>query len=323
MGFLQRALVVAACGSMLTALHAHPFVPQATRAGAYPDYPGDGWLGEAYLNLPDNSAIHLLAAEQSVIGKSPDFTFQTQWIDFPMGPTSDVADADLVTVGDLLDGYIYNVSDPAKLDEPMSHLLLRFTGLVKVTLEDESRTLGFIGPPVWLDYGSYGYDGYRTVVGGETCYAIPNTNQFESAWYNFGPSIEVMGLYPITVTYFNNYDPDGSRGAPRGGFELYSWQGSPYFWPAANSTPPHSVFGPMTLAPPWQVYQPGDELPMVRGDFDGNATIDLHDYQWMQNCFCGDELCFMAAGCDWMDFNLDAEIDWTDAYLFTQAQPDP
>lgn len=316
-------IALAAFGLTLTTLHAHPFVPQDTRVGAFPAFPGEGWAGEAFLNLPGNAAEHLLVAEKFVQGRIPDFTFRTQWIDFPAGPVSDVADADLLTVGDLLDGYIFDVSDPAKLNEPMSHLLLRFSGLVKVTLQDESRTLGYIGPPIWLDYGSWGFDGYRTTVGGVTCYSVINSNEFESAWYNFGPSIEVQGLYPIRVTYFNNYDPDGSRGAPRGGFELYSWQGSPYFWPAANSTPPHSVFGPMTLAPPWPIYQPGDQLPMERGDFDGNATIDLHDYQWIQNCFCNDAVCFLAAGCDWVDFDLDAKINWTDADLFTKTQSGP
>lgn len=300
---------------------AHPFVPQDQRVGAFPDYDGSGWVGEAFLNLPDDAAEHLLVAEQYVIGRTPDFTFKTQWIDFPAGPVSDVSDAQLLTVGDLLDDYVFNVSDPAKLEEPMSHLLLRFKGLVKVTLEDESRILGFIGPPVWMDYGSWGYDGYRTAVGNVTCYTIINANEFETAWFNFGPSIEVLGLYPITVTYFNNYDPDGSRGAPRGGFELYSWHGSPYAWPAANSTPPHSVFGPMTLAPPWPIYQPGDELPMARGDFDGDADIDLEDYQWIQNCF-GSEI-ILAAGCDWVDFNLDAKINWADAAVFTSVATGP
>lgn len=307
----------------LPASFGHPFVPQDTRAGAYPDYPGAGWRGEVFLNLPAESAEHLLVAEQYVIGRTPDFTFQTQWIDFPAGPVSDVADADLATVGDLLDDYIFNVSNAALLSEPMSHLLIRFTGLVKVTLADESRTLGYIGPPIWMDYGSWGFDGYRTSVGGVTCYSIINSNEFETGWFNFGPSIEVQGLYPIRVTYFNNYDPDGSRGAPRGGFELYSWQGSPYAWPAAETTPPHSVFGYMTLAPPGPIYQPGDELPMERGDFDGNALIDLRDFQWIQNCFCSQGPCFFAAGCDWTDFNFDQKVDWVDAHLFTKSETGP
>jgi len=308
---------------MMSHLQAHPNVPQADRAGAYPDYPGNGWVGEAFLNLPDDAVQHLLLAEQYVLGRTPDFTFRTQWIDFPMGPVSDVPDADLHTVGDLLDGYIYDVSDPSKLSLPMSHLLLRFSGLVKVRLEDESRTLGFIGPPVWMDYGSWGYDGYRTKVGAVTCYTILNTNEFDTAWYNFGPSIEVLGLYPIVITYFDNYDPDGSRGAPRGGFELYSWQGSPYAWPAAQTTPPHSRFGYMTLAPPWPIYQPGDELPLVQGDFNGDAAIDLHDYQWIQNCFDPSGIGIFAAGCDWVNFNLDGKIDWIDANSFTVEETGP
>jgi len=317
-----------ACGLVVllgvAVLHAHFYVPQDLRSGAYPAYPGQGWIGEVWLNLPNEDVEHLLVAEQHMNSRPADFQFKTQWIDFPMGPVGDVADADLDTVGDLLDGYIYDVSDPSRLTEPMSNLVMRFTGMVKVTFQDESRILGGKGLPVWMDFGSYGFDGYRTSVAGVECYRRINTNEFETAWFNFGPSIEVLGLYPIEVTYFNNYDPKGVRGAPRGGFELYSWHGSPYDWPAADIPPPHSVFGPMTLAPPWPIYQPGDELPMERGDFDGDADIDLEDYQWLQICFDPtNTIGILAAGCDWVDFNLDLKLDLFDVNSYSLVATGP
>src|SRR3970282_1843899 len=88
--------------------------------------------------------------------------------------------------------------------------------------------------PIWVDFGSMGYDGFRTTVGGVTVYQVVNANVV-GPWYNFGPACEVLGLYPVTVTYFNNYDATGSRGAPQAGFELYSWHGSDFGWPAGEN----------------------------------------------------------------------------------------
>ena len=324
-------------------LHAHPPVPQEIRAGAYPTYPGDGWRGEAFLNLPDDAAEHLVLVELSIADKTPDFTFRTHWIDFPMGEISDVADADLQTVGDFLDGYIFNVSDPSKLNEPMSHMALRFTGLVKANWNDEMRD--FVQRktlPLWMSYGAYGYDGFRVNVGvGQQCcltplpeeclfpgdradpcccFSIRNPEDAYSPWYEFGPSFVLLGLYPMTVTYFNNYDPDAVRGAPRAGFELYSWHGSEFHWPEGKRAT-HPIFGPMTLAPPWPIYQAGDELPTMLADIDGDADIDLEEFQWLQNCF-GSQIS-LATGCDWVDFNADVKIDLTDAKLFESVFTGP
>jgi len=81
---------------------AHPAVSQASRAGAYPAYDGGGWIGEVFLNIPDESAIHLLTAETYIADRQPDFTFRTEWIDFPAGPVAFQLDSDFATMGDFL-----------------------------------------------------------------------------------------------------------------------------------------------------------------------------------------------------------------------------
>lgn len=298
---------------------AHTFVSQTFRAGAYPSYPGAGWVGEAFLNLPDESAVDLRSAEAFVAGRQPDFTFRTEWIDFPAGPIDSDLDAHFKTVGDFLDAYIYDVSDVSKLAEPFSHCLFRFTGFVKVTLEDEVRQLTFIGLPVWIDFGSMGYDGYRTKVGDQIPYRVQDAN-VAGPWVNFGPSLEVLGLFPVEITYFNNYDPDGTRGAPRAGFELYSWHGSEKNWPAGKQMT-HAVFGPGTIVPPRVIYQAEDILPVARGDFDGDADVDLEDFRWFVLCF--GQSFILASGCDWMDFDGDADIDLTDLEAFDAALRGP
>ncbi len=318
--FLWVALRAAAFSATLVGtLHAHPFVSQAYRAGACPAHDGNGWIGEAFLNIPESSATELRTADSYVMGRTPDFTFRTPLIDFPAGPTSFRLDRDFDTVGDFLNAYIYDVSDPAKLDEPFGNLYLRFTGLVKVVLADETRIRGELALPVWVDFGSMGYDGYRTTVGVETCYRTINAN-FTDPWYNFGPGCEVLGLYPIEVTYFNHYDPDNSLGAPYAGIELYSWHGSEYDLPAGKQMT-HAVRGPGTLVPPRVIYQPGDELPVVKGDFDADADVDLRDFQWLQNCFGG--AVALAAGCDGFDFEDDVDVDGTDFQAFQESIAGP
>ena len=138
---------------------AHVFVSYLHRQGAYPPHDGAGWLGEAFLNVPnfdlDHHALlqgcltganrayagdcrggdmdrdgdvdlrdfgrlqaafhdaHLLHAQRYVADREPDFTFRTDWIDFPAGPENSRLDVDFSTVGGFLDDYIYDVSDPS------------------------------------------------------------------------------------------------------------------------------------------------------------------------------------------------------------------
>ena len=312
------------CAVVLTTLfpataitRAHIYIPQDRRAGAYPDYEGGGWKAEVFLNIPDESAIHLIAAENYVEDRQPDFTFRTDWIDFPAGESDSELDADFQTMGDFLDDYIYDVSDPSKLDAPFCSFLIRFTGYLKVRLEDESRIRGgFIGLPVWVDLGSLGYDGYRTRVGGETTYVNYDAN-LSGPWTQFGPSIELLGLYPIEFTFYNRYDPDGSLGAPRAGVELYSWHAGGLTLPGGMNMV-HSEFGPGTIVPPSVIFQAQDVVPAVRGDFDGDADIDFADFRWFQVCFEPPDGGFviLASGCDWLDMDGDGDVDLDDYRSF-------
>jgi len=294
-------------------LAAHPFIPQTHRIGTYPAYYGNGWSGEAFLTIPEPPAgqpFHLLYVESYVAGRTADFTFRTPWIDFPSGPVPYRADSEFETVGDFLDDYIYEVSDPAKLDEPFGHLYLRFRGYMKAVFADETRLEHPTSSlPLWVDFGSMGYDGYRTTVGGVNCYRVVNVNIVEDPWYNFGPGVEVPGLYPIEVTYFNRHDPDRTLGAPYAGFELYSWHGTGFPWPSGERAV-HAVKGPMTLAPPEVIYAFDDAVPALKGDFDADLDFDLQDVQGMQGCFGAADV--LAAGCDWMDLDGDVDIDSDD-----------
>jgi hypothetical protein len=307
---------------MASTVRGHVFVPQDTRAGGYPKYPGDGWVGEVYLNLPANAAINTIQAEIYIEGKTPDFTFRTRWIDFPSGPESFVLDADLATVGDFFDDYIFEVSDPAKLDEPMSSMLVRFTGLLKVRMEDEVRTLTTAFLPTWIEFGSFGYDGYNLRVGGILSYERFDTNETEP-WYNWGPAVQIQGLFPIMVTYLNRYDPDDTSNAPFAGFELYSWHGGGAAWPAGQNML-HAVRGFGTLAPPGIIYQPGDELLVPEGDFDADADVDDKDFQWFQNCFFPPNgFIILPDGCDTFDFAPDNDVDWDDLSTFLKLLEGP
>lgn len=79
---------------------AHVFVPESFRVGAYPPHEGTGWVAEVYLNLPIRASGDLLRAEAYVLTEIPDFTFQTDWIDFPAGPVATDLDENFSTMGD-------------------------------------------------------------------------------------------------------------------------------------------------------------------------------------------------------------------------------
>ena len=308
----------------------HVYVARNMLAGAYPPYPGSGWLGEAYLSLPEKAVDNLLSVEPYVRDLEPDFTFRTTWIDFPAGPKDSVPDSDLSTIGDFLNDYVTDVSDPSKLDEPMSHFFLRFTGYVKVRLSDETRIRDFIGLPVWVDFANMGYDGYRAGtpplpgVGGlsATYYRVPDVNLNDNPWTHFGPNMEVLGLYPIEVTYFNRYDPNGELAAPLAGIELYGFHAeSDKFWPAGQQMF-HEVFGFGRLVPPSVIYQAEDVQPLRGGDFDGDTDLDLLDYQWLQ--ICGDPtFIFLPAGCDVYDLDATQSIDASERAAFLNAFDGP
>ena len=262
---------------------------------------------------------HLLRAERLLGDDEPDFTFRTDWIDFPSGPQDSRLDRDFATVGDFLDDYIYDVSDTSKLDEPFGSLLLRFSGFLKVTIDDEVRIRDVIGLPIWIEIGTMGYDGYRARVG-VTIYRFPNIN-WAQPFYNWGPAVEGMGLFPVEITYYNVYDPNGVMGNERAGIEIYSWHGDGLPWPA-GSLMAHETRGAGTLLPPRVIYREHDALPLVKGDFNADAHIDLRDVRWYQSCADPDYF-FLPTGCDSFDFDSNGAISDGDFVAFQAALKGP
>ncbi|MEK6677328.1 MAG: hypothetical protein AABZ47_16960 [Planctomycetota bacterium] len=291
------------------------------RSGAMPAYDGSGWLGECFLNIPAESATDLIAAERHVLGRVPDFTFRTDWIDFPAGPSSFGLDADFATMGDFLNDYIREVSDPGKLNENFGHFLLRFSGFLKVSFDDDIESGdGAIGLPIWVEFGCMGHDGYRTKVG-EVSYRIPIVNPVDG-FYHENFIIDSVGMFPIRVTYFNRYDPNGNFGAGRAGIEFYSWHGGGLAWPAGEFLV-HAVHGTSTIVPPRIIYSESDNLPLLPGDYDADADSDLRDAQFFQNCYTGDGEekggFNLDLGCEWLDFEEDRDVDLLDFGSFQQV----
>lgn len=257
---------------------------------------------------------HLIRTERLIDDRDPDITFHTDWIDFPAGPRDSGLDSSFETVGDFLNDYIENVSDPSKLDEPFSSLYLRFSGFVKIRFSDETRVRDLIGLPVWIDVGTMGYDAYRVRVGVEI-YRAMNT-RWSDPFFNFGPAVEVLGMFPIEITYLNIYDPESQTGNHRAGLEIYSWHGGGKPWPAGNNMV-HEVWGPATLMPPRVVYQEEDVRPVAPGDFDADFDLDLRDYRWYQ--YCSDpSFFFLPSSCKIFDFDADGRVDGGDYSVFRQ-----
>jgi len=320
----SQCLRVVAVAVIAGAAHAHVFVSGADRAGAFPAYDGSGWVAAVYLNIPGPSAESLIAAEAYADGVAPDFTFKTPWIDFPAGSQAFTRDSELDTVGDFLDDYVEDVSDPTKLDEPMSNMLIRFRGLLKIVLEDEVRENRDPAPPIWVEIGTMGYDGYRVSIV-QTIYRRPNVNPDNIPWFQFGPEAGGQGLFPIEIAYFNRYDPLGifEVPAPNAGIEVYSWNGSEKAHPAGEQMI-HPEFGQATIIPPRVIYQPEDALKLPPGDFDGDGNIDLHDWQWIPNCFTPDAPPFIyLIGCGDLDFDVDGRVDEFDVSTFNDVATGP
>lgn len=314
----------ALCALLLTAsvCHGHVFVSGASRAGAFPAYDGSGWIADVYLNLPGSAALNLITAESYANNVEPDFTFKTAWIDFPAGPQAFARDFDLHTVGDFFNDYIYDVSDSSKLDDPMSSMFVRFHGLIRIVLADEDREGRGPIPPIWIDIGTQGYDGFRVKIV-NTIYRVPDVNPDGVSWYQFGPEAESQGLYPIEISYLNRYDPFNVLAAPNGGIEVYSWHGSEKAYPAGEQMI-HPVLGPGTILPPRVIYQPEDALPLGPGDFDGDGNIDLRDWQWAQICFNPTAPPFIyLVGCGTLDFDVNGVVDEGDVTAFNQAFAGP
>ena len=313
--------VAALCVLAVTTATAHVFILEHYRLGSFPPYDGSGWVVEAFTDIPDESASNLIVAERYISEREPDFTFRTDWIDFPAGPVPDDLDVNFATIGDFLNDYIYDVSDPSKLDEPFGHLLLRFKGLLRVALADDVSLTGLEGLPVWVEFGTLGHDGYRTRVV-DTIYRLPIVLNVHHPFFHENLIVLAAGLFPIEVTYFNRYEPDSEDGLERAGIELYSWHGGGLPWPGGNNLV-HAIRGPSTIVPPRVIYQPEDVLPLVKGDYDSDFDIDLLDFRWFQVCYTGigDEGkgFNLELGCKSLDFDDDQDVDGDDLSAFHQA----
>lgn len=312
----RRSVVCAASLVILSILsattRAHVFVFEVYRVGASPPYEGSGWTGECFLNIPDTSATTLLTAEAYIVGRTPDFTFRTEWIDFPAGPTDAALDTSFSTIGEFLNDYVFDVSDPVKLNEPFGNFVLRFNGYLKVSFSH--NTLPDPNLPVWVEFGTNGYDGFRLRVH-DTVYRLPIVDP-EYSFYYENCITEGLGLYPIQFTYFNRYDPDNAFNMNRAGVELYSWHDGGLPWPAGNYLIHPYTGEAATIVPPSIIYQADDILPLMFGDFDAEHDVDIRDFQWLQNCFTGDGAedggFLLDPGCDMLDVESDDDIDLID-----------
>ncbi|MGB0716687.1 MAG: hypothetical protein ACPGXK_12460, partial [Phycisphaerae bacterium] len=303
---------------------AHVFVSPDFQQGPNPLYEGTGWMAEAYLEIPDESAGNLFAAEAWSASRSPDLTFRTDWIDFPAGPTGIDLDANFETMDDFLGGHAYELSDPAQMERPFGNFLLKFTGYLAVRFEDDISSL--IGPPLWVDFGTLGYDGYRLVVG-ETIYRFPKVpliGEEPVFFWRENPICEVGGLFRIEFTYLNIYDTDPDPDptvfhTEYTGIELYTWHGSELDHPGGLFMI-HPERGQGTIIPPRVIYQEEDQTEVITHDFDADQNIDLFDFGWMQNCFSGpvtEESFFLDPGCFIFDSDEDGDLDLFDYPDFT------
>ncbi len=335
----QRVFGVAIGVAMATSFsaHAHVFVENDQRTGAIPPYEGGGWVCEAFLGIPDDDASHLLSAEAYVSKRTPNLTFKTEWIDFPAGPTGSRPDTTFATLGHFLDDHIFDVSDLGQLDEPFGHFLFRCKGVLAVRTQDDIETV--IGGnnantaqlPTWVEVGTFGNDGFRTEIGSQLIYRIPIVTGPTNQFFHDNMICLGLGMYPITITYFNRFDPTNEFNMGSAGVEVYSLHGSPFHYPGGEilALPDGTT---ASLIPPRVIYQEGDVLPIEDGDFNADGAVNMLDFQWMQHCHTGSggDNVFPPVGCSiasctdcdsktvggFMDFDDDGDVDEFDFSAF-------
>lgn len=191
---------------------------------------------------------------------------------------------------------------------------MRFSGFLKVTPEHDS--IDRAGVPVWVEFGTIGTDGYRLLVG-TTIYRWPIATLPDFFWRE-NPIVEMPGLYRITFTYYNRYDPEGEFGADTAGVELYSWHGGGLALPNGDRMI-HPYFGSGTIVPPRVIYAGEDIQPIPPGDYNGDTMINLRDWQSFQSCFTGpgdDVFIILNVGCHNFDFEDDIDVDLVDFEVF-------
>ncbi|GJM23708.1 MAG: hypothetical protein DHS20C16_01230 [Phycisphaerae bacterium] len=276
------------------------------------------------MNIPDASAITLLNAEIYIANRSPDFTFKTTYIDFPAGPSDGALDTSYATIGDFLDDYIFDVSDPSKLEEPFGSFLIRFNGLLNVQIRDSSFEA--YGLPLLIDFATQAHGGYRTRIGTTSIYRVQNTAFVGSPFMTENAVLLGLGLFPIQITYLQQYDPTNASGNELAGVELYSWHPNGLPWPAGAAMN-NPRFGDMTVTSPNVIYQTSEIPAPAKCDFNGDFRGDLLDVQALQLCFGGDGFDVVANGgdpaCLAFDFDDDGDVDVADAQLFTMSAAGP
>jgi len=242
-----------------------------------------GWEVACYHDIPEADAANLLTAEAYVNTVAPTFTFHASYLDWPAGLDKSRPDTAYETMGDFLDGYISDLSDPQALDLPFDHFLLRATGVIDIRMSDTTDP-GRV-PPVWMDFGFTAFDGARLRLDTTTIFrlVIP---QPPLSFFTEDAIVEAPGAYPIEVTFFQRFDPLGLHNADQAGFEfvacypdgieLQSGQFVPCLGDAeATATPPRIIY---------QDDQIGTILP---GDFDVDNDFDMQDMARLQACFTG------------------------------------
>ncbi len=286
---------------------AHIFVAKNTRLGAAPCVAGTGWEVDCWYGIPDGSAIHLLTAEVFADANPPSFSFHADYLDWPAGVVTESPDTAFQTIGDFFDGYVSNFTDPAALDLPFAHFLIRARNGCHIRLEDSSDpNLS----QALVDFGTLAFDGSRVRLGGVTIFRTvipePPFGQFTE-----NALIDAPGVYPLVVTYFQRYDPMATLGTEKAGFEFYACHVDGLalcdgmgncngdFLPCLAP-----VDGRVTAIS--RIYDPADVVAMTPGDFNVDHDVDLRDLMALQNCFTGPA---PEKGIDFLCEDLDTDAD--------------
>ncbi len=297
---------------------AHVFVFDWQRIGAPPCRPGNGWSVEVYWGMQGDDARHILAAEAYAALHEPTFSFRADYLDWPAGPVGHDLDTAFPTMGDFLNDYISDISDPEALELPFDNFLLRARGYINVRIGDGTLP---DPPPVWMDFGTIGYDGYRVRLELTSIYRIVIPTP-PDAFYTENAIIDLPGVYPIEVTYFQKYDPTGEFEAERAGLELMTCHTDGMETPNGHLLP--CPGGPARLTPPWYIYDEKDVRPVKPGDFDVDGDVDLRDWAYVQNCFTGPDFeGFLTNGCHAFDADRDDDVDLTDVFELMTAWGGP
>lgn len=299
----------------------HVFVFSRQRLGAAPCEPGTGWRVECFYDIPEPSVGNLRDAELYVNGVEPTFTFHTDYLDWPAGDPSVVPDTEFATLGDFLNDYISDVSDPEALDLPFDrHFLLRASGGINIRLVDSSYP--YPTPPVFFEMGLVAADGGKIFIDPTTIVRLLLPEPPPS-FIAEDPVTDLPGVYPFAITYLQRFDPDNRFGAGNAGFELLTCHRDGL--PLASGVHLEYRCGYPGLAiPPWYVYQPESIQPILECDFEVDGDVDLADFSHFQRCYTGpgNENPF-EYGCFIFDSEGDDDVDLADFDYFFPLMTEP